>query len=117
VLSMRRSLLGETSRANREDLVERLDTWIRDQGPAGVAWCQRAMAPRPDRLDAIAGFEGPMVVVVGDEDGLSAVAEAQKVVDAAKDAELVVVPRAGHMTTNEAPEPVAAALAALLRRV
>ena len=44
-------------------------------------------------------------------------AEAQKMVDAAQDAELVVVPRAGHMTTIEAPEPVATALAGLLRRV
>lgn len=117
VLSMRRSLLGQTSRELRHDLVERLDAWIRDQGPGGVAWCQRAMAPRPDRLAAIAAFEGPVLVVVGDEDELSPVAEAQKMVDAAKDAELVVVPRAGHMTTIEAPEPVATALAGLLRRV
>lgn len=117
VLSMRRSLLGQTSREQREDLVERLETWIRDQGPAGVAWCQRAMAPRPDRLDAIAAFDGPLLVIVGEEDELSPLDEAQKMVDAAKDAELVVVPRAGHMTTIEAPEPVASSLAALMRRV
>ena len=33
-----------------------------------------------------------------------------------RDARLVVVPRAGHMTSNESPEPVASALTALLRR-
>lgn len=117
VLSMRRSLLGATNQEQRPDLVARLDGWIRDQGPAGVAWSQRAMAPRPDRLAAIAAFGGPVVVVVGDEDELAPVAEAQRMVEAAADAELVVVPRAGHMTTIEAPEPVAAALAGLLRRV
>lgn len=117
VLNMRRALLGETNRELRPDLVERLDGWIRDQGPAGVAWCQRAMAARPDRFAALGAFDGPVAVIVGDQDELSPVGQAQSMVDAARDATLSVVPRAGHMTTIEAPEPVAAALAALVRRV
>lgn len=117
VLGMRRAVLGETSREQRPGLVDRVDGWIRDQGPAGVAWCQRAMASRPDRYDALRAYDGPVAIVVGDEDELSPVADAEAMRDAARDAELTVVRRAGHMTPIENPEPVAAALVALVGRV
>lgn len=116
VLGMRTALLGATNRVARPDLSERLERWIRDQGPAAVAYAQEAMAARPDRTAVLAGYSGPAVVVVGDEDEIAPVAAAQHMVDALADAELVVVPRAGHMTSNESPEPVAAALGGLLAR-
>jgi len=116
VLGMRRAVLGATSREQRPGLVDRLEGWIRDQGPAGVAWCQRAMAARPDRLGALRAYDGPVAVVVGDEDELSPVAEAEAMHDAARAATLTVVRRAGHMTPIENPEPVAAALAGLVGR-
>ena len=116
VLGLRTSLLGATNRISRPDLAERMEGWIRDQGPAAVAWAQRAMAARPDRTAVLAGFLGPAVVVVGEEDEVAPVADAEHMAQALHDASLVVVPRAGHMTTNESPEPVAAALPELLRR-
>ncbi|MDT0167259.1 alpha/beta hydrolase [Actinotalea sp. AC32] len=115
-LGMRTALLGATNRIARPDLVDRIEGWIRDQGPAAVAWAQRAMAARPDRTEVLRAYRGPSVVVVGEEDELAPVAAAQHMVDALGDAELVVVPGAGHMTSNESPEPVAAALAGLVRR-
>lgn len=117
VLGMRRALLGETSLVLRPDLVDRLDGWIRSQGPAGVAWSQRAMAGRGDRTGVLAGFDGPALVVVGAEDSLAPLADAQHLAATLPDASLTVVPRAGHMTSIENPEPVAAALDALALRV
>ena len=120
VLGMRTAILGETSRASRHDLVERLEGWIRAQGPHAIAWAQRAMAVRPDRTEALRRYAGPSVVVVGEEDELSPVPAARHMVDALTElgtSELVVVPRAGHMTTIEAPEAVASALSELVRRV
>lgn len=120
VLGMRTSILGATSRANRLDLAERLESWIRDQGPHAVAWAQRAMAVRPDRTEVLRSYSGPSVVVVGEEDELSPVPTAEHMVEAlgaAGESELVLVPRAGHMTTIEAPEAVASALTTLLARV
>lgn len=116
VLGMRTALLGATNRVARPDLADRIERWIRDQGPQAVAWAQRAMAARPDRTAVLAGYQGPAVVVVGDEDELAPVTAAEHMVQALPDADLVVVPRAGHMTSNESPEPVAAALATLLAR-
>ena len=111
------SLLGADSRSGRPELVERLRGWIGDEGPEGVAWSQRAMAARPDRTSVLAGFVGPAVVVVGEQDELTPVSAAEHMVAALADAELVVVPEAGHMSSVEAPEPVAGALTRLLARV
>lgn len=115
VLGMRTTLLGAASRAERPDLAQRLATWMRDQGPAGVAWSQRAMAARPDRSELLGRAGVPGVVIVGEEDEQAPVAGAREMADALV-APLVVVPRAGHMTTIENPEPVAVALAELARR-
>ena len=117
VLGMSRALLGETSRALRPDLIDRLEQWIRDQGPAGIAWSQRAMAARPDRTDVLARFGGPALVLVGEQDDLAPLAAARHLAAALATAELVVVPLAGHLSSIESPEPVAAALDALVRRV
>lgn len=120
VLGLRTSLLGATSREARPGLAARLESWIRDQGPQGVAWAQRAMAARPDRTDVLRRFAGPSVVVVGEEDELTPVEAAQQMVDALSvrgTSELVVAPRAGHMTTIEAPETVATALSQLVQKV
>jgi len=119
VLGMRTALLGETSRAARPDLVERLESWIGDQGPGAVAWAQRAMAARPDRTEVLRGYAGPSLVVVGAEDEVTPLQEAEAMVAALSergDSELVVVSRAGHMTTIERPETVASVLSSFWLR-
>lgn len=117
VLGMRTTLVGESSRATRADLVERVGGWIADQAPAGVAWAQRAMAGRPDRTAVLAGFAGPALVAVGAEDDLTPLAAAEHMAAAMTGAELVVVPASGHLTAVENPEPLAAALTRLRERV
>lgn len=116
VLGMSRALLGATSLLEHPDLIERLENWITDQGPDGVAWSQRAMAARPDRTAALAGFAGPALVLVGAEDEVTPLAAARHLAAALASVELVVVPRSGHLTSIENPEPVAAALDALALR-
>lgn len=107
-------LLGETTRAVRPEVTATVDGWIGEQDPAAVAWCQRAMAARPDRTAVLRAFDGPVIVVVGDEDTVTPVAAAEHMADAAPQARLIVVPRAGHLTAIEDPATVADALGALL---
>lgn len=112
--------LGQLSAVHgreRPDLVDRVGRWIGDQRPAGVAWSQRAMASRPDRSRVLAGFAGPAVVVVGEEDRITPVAAAEHMLDVLPAATLVVVPDAGHLTVVEAPDAVADALRTLLGQV
>lgn len=116
VFGMRTSVLGATNRVARPDLVGRIEGWIRDQGPNAVAWAQRAMAARPDRTELLAGYAGPALVVVGEEDELSPVDVARQMADLLPDGELTVIPRCGHMSSIESPQPVASGLGRLLQR-
>ena len=116
VRPMSRTLLGETSLAVRPELVDRVAAWIDAQPPEGVAWSQRAMAARPDRTHVLQAFADPVTVVVGDEDGLTPLDQAEHMVAAARDARLVVVPHAGHLSAVEDPAAVADALAELVAR-
>lgn len=117
VRPMATSLLGETSRTTRHDLVDRLRAWIDDQSPDGVAWSQRAMAARPDRTSVLRSFAGPALVIVGDEDTVTPVETARTLHEDLAGSVLVVVPHAGHMTAVERPGSVADALADLAARV
>jgi pimeloyl-ACP methyl ester carboxylesterase len=79
--------------------------------PAGVAAAQRAMAGRPDSTATLASVTCPVLVVVGEQDGLTPPAEAQKMVAAARKAKLVRIPGAGHLPCIENPEAFNQALA------
>jgi pimeloyl-ACP methyl ester carboxylesterase len=121
VLSMPAALVGSTTTERRRHLFPLLDSWIRAQSPAGVAWAQRAMAARPDRTAVLERFDAPVSVVVGAEDTITPLAEAEHMVRAAGtasgrtagDAALTIVPGVGHMSVVEDPQAVAAALGLL----
>jgi len=116
VRPMSTTLLGESSRTSRPELVDTLAGWIEDQRPAGVAWSQRAMAARPDRTDVLRAYTGAALVLVGDEDTVTPVEAAEHMAAAVPQAALVVVPRAGHMSALEQPAAVADALGELAQR-
>ncbi len=117
VLPMGAALLGESTRAARPTLAATLTAWIEEQQPAGVAWSQRAMAARPDRSDLLREFQGPAMVLVGDEDQVTPAAVAEEMAAALPAGKLVVVVRSGHMSAIEDPAAVAAALGDLGQRV
>lgn len=109
-------LLGETTRAARPDVRLQVLSWVREQVPSGLAWSQRAMAARPDRTALLRAFGGPVAVVVGDEDTVTPVAQADHLAEAAVGATLVVVRGVGHLSAVEDPDTVAEALADLAVR-
>lgn len=110
-------LLGSTTVSTRPDVTERVRGWVQDADPPAAAWAQRAMASRPDSLDTLRGMHVPTLVVVGEEDVLSPPADAGVMAAALSDCELVLIPKAGHLTPVEAPAEVAAALQGLMQRV
>lgn len=121
VLSMPAALVSDLSLAERRTLIPTLEAWIRAQSPAGVAWVQRAMAARPDRTAVLEKYEAPVAVVVGAEDRLSPLAQAEHMAAAATrgggDVTLTEIPDAGHMAAVEDPRAVADALSLLHQRV
>lgn len=114
------NLLGETTRAERPDVVTAVRRWIGAQRAPAVAWAQRAMAARPDSLPDIAAFGGPVLVVYGEEDTISPAAEATAMAEAARSGgsatEVVEIPASGHLTAVENPEAVTRALSSWLLR-
>jgi pimeloyl-ACP methyl ester carboxylesterase len=113
VRPMATSLLGETTRTARPEVAEEVAAWIEEQEPAGIAWAQRAMAARPDRSDVLRGFGGPVAAIVGDEDTVTPIEEAEHLAATAVGSRLVVIPQSGHLSSVEQPVAVAAALADL----
>jgi pimeloyl-ACP methyl ester carboxylesterase len=71
-----------------------------------------------DKLEALKVLDGvPTLILCGDRDRLTPVGNSHVMAEALPDAELVVVPGAGHMVMLERPAVVDAALQRLLRRV
>lgn len=109
-------MLGHTTRSGRPELVERVREWIDSQPPQGIAWAQRAMARRPDSFDALAEWDGPALVAVGDEDEVTTVEMARDMVRALPRGELTTIPRAGHFSPIEQPDAFAHAVSSWLTR-
>ena len=111
------TLVGTTTQEEHPEVVTQVASWIEAADPAAVAWAQRAMAARPDSLPDLASLAVPALVVWGAEDGMSPRAEQDLMVEAMRDARLVVVTESGHLSTVEAPDAVAEALATFLADV
>ncbi|TDD64073.1 alpha/beta fold hydrolase [Jiangella aurantiaca] len=110
------TLLGETTRRDRPDLVARVTDWLDGAPPDGVAWAQRAMAARPPSFgtlrDAAARGLTPSTVIVGAEDTLIGRDEAAAMAAALGGVPVHVVDDAGHLSPLERPDVVAEILRA-----
>jgi 3-oxoadipate enol-lactonase len=100
-------LIGETTLRNRPDLVASAKRMMMKMSPAGIAAVQRGMAARPDSVPTLATINVPALVVVGDEDNLTPVADAQLLQREIPGSKLQVVPQAGHYAIFERPDDVA----------
>jgi 3-oxoadipate enol-lactonase len=82
--------------------------------PATIAAAQRGLAARPDVTANLSAIRVPTLVLVGELDAISPPAEMQSIADTIPNAEFVVIPKAGHMTTIEKPAAVNEAIAEFL---
>jgi pimeloyl-ACP methyl ester carboxylesterase len=107
-------LLGETSVLKRPEVVETVRIAVQHAPPAGVAWAQRAMAARKDSAEVLREARVPALIVVGEEDQIMAVADAEALAEALPESRLVVLPGAGHLSSLEDPAAFNAAAKAFL---
>lgn len=91
--------------------------WITGASAEAIAAAQRGMALRPDARDILARFGGPVLLLVGGDDILTPPAKARAMAELVPGAELVEIPRAGHLANVEAPDAFNAALARFIDRV
>lgn len=104
------NLLGESTRRQRQEVVEELRALIEEQPADGVAWAQRAMAARPDSLEILRTFSGPSMVVVGAEDTITPPSAAREMAEVLPRGELVELAGSGHLPSLEVPDALADAV-------
>lgn len=117
VEKMLERLIGETTRRNRPDIVDAARKMMLKMPARAIAEVQRGMAERPDSVATLATIDVPMLVVTSDEDGTTPLKEAEIMRKGVRDAEMKVIPRAGHYAVFERPEATFEVLVPFLERV
>lgn len=103
-------LLGRTTLESRAAVIERVRSMIEGNSPGGIAGAQRGMAQRRDSTYILAGISFPMQIIVGSEDVLTPVPEAETLRAGIGGARLRVIEGAGHLSNMEQPGEFNAAL-------
>jgi pimeloyl-ACP methyl ester carboxylesterase len=94
----------------KPEIVAAVRRVVESTSPAAIAAAQRGMAARPDFTPMLKNIRVPTLVIVGDQDAISPPQEMEVIARDIPNAEFVVIPNSGHMTTMEQPETVNAAL-------
>lgn len=107
-------LLAEGTHTSKPDVPERLRRTILDTNPVGIAAGLSGMAARPDSTAILPLIDVPTLVLVGEDDRITPVADSKGMAEAIPDAKLVEIPEAGHMSPMENPKVANAAIRAFL---
>jgi 3-oxoadipate enol-lactonase len=104
--SMLPRLMGKTTHSNRPDLVEGALRMMRKMSAEDVAMVQRGMAERPDSMETLKTINVPTLLVTGDEDIFTGVADAELMRQNISGSQMRVIAKAGHYSPWEQPEEV-----------
>ncbi len=91
---------------DRQDEVARWRSRIAANDPQALVRFGRAIFARDDVLEPLRTLRVPALIVVGEKDRSLPVARARALATAIPDAQLQIVPDAGHLSTIEQPERV-----------
>jgi 3-oxoadipate enol-lactonase len=103
-------LVGETTHAQRPELVARLKETIAANPPRGIADALAGLAARADSTSTLREVRVPTLVVCGAEDVLTPVSESEALVRGIAGSKLEVIPGAGHLSSVENPDQFNAVL-------
>lgn len=109
-------LLGHTTFHERPDVEPLVRRLVKQQSAAAVRGGIHRMMTRPDSSEVLAQLKVPLLIIVGEEDTLTPPDEARKMAALQPNAELVILPRTGHLPNLENPEAFNEALRAFLSK-
>jgi pimeloyl-ACP methyl ester carboxylesterase len=107
-------LLGRTSLQDRPEVVDRVRQIILGTPPRGIVDALAGLAARADSTPTLREIAVPALVLCGEEDAITPVAEAETLRDGIRGSQLVVLPAAGHLSNMENPAAFNQALEAFL---
>jgi len=103
-------LMGRTTVETRPDLVAGARAMMRLMSAEDISLVQRGMAERPDSVADLKSINVPTLIVIGEEDVLSTVADGELMRQNIAGSQLRVIPKAGHYAPWEQPDLVGSAL-------
>jgi pimeloyl-ACP methyl ester carboxylesterase len=110
-------LLGKTTLAQRPAVRETVLKIGRRNSVLGMSGALLALAARTDTTAALRAFANPILVLVGEEDGITPPDMSRQMAASNSRAQLVTFPGAGHMSNLESPDAFNQALAGFLKEV
>jgi pimeloyl-ACP methyl ester carboxylesterase len=99
-------LMGESTHRNRPDLVQAAKAMMMQASPSGIAAVQQGMAARADSTATLKTIVVPTLIIVGEEDTLTPIAEMEKIHLEVRGSVMRRVPKAGHYSPYEQPQEV-----------
>lgn len=97
-------LLAPATIEHRKDLVEQVRAIILKNQASGMIVDLMAMAQRPDSTPLLSHISCPTLVLVGENDVATPPPEAQYMAERICNAQLVIIPNAGHASNLEEPD-------------
>jgi pimeloyl-ACP methyl ester carboxylesterase len=107
-------LLGESTRTQRPDIVERVRALALANSSESIAGAIRVLMSRPDSTPLLQQIHCPTLIVVGDEDTITPPALSESMHGGIVGSELVIIHGAGHLSNFEQPQAFNGALARFL---
>jgi 3-oxoadipate enol-lactonase len=104
--SMIPKFIGRTTISTRPDLVEGARVMMRQMSAEDISQVQQGMAERPDSVADLKTIDVPTIIVIGEEDVFSTVADGEMMRQSIAGSQLKVIPEAGHYAPWEQPEAV-----------
>lgn len=97
-------LLAEKTRTEKPEIVKRVRKMITQSDPKGASAAQRGMAARRDYTEDLSQIKVPTLIIVGREDPIRPVADAEFMHDHIAGSRLQIIADAAHITNMEQPE-------------
>lgn len=110
-------LLGKSTLEHSPTIESTLRRSIKQQSADAIRAAVLRMMERPDSTSTLEGVSVPALVIVGEEDILTPPAEAERIAACLANAELVVIPHAGHLANLEQPALFNEAVSRFLSRL
>jgi len=107
-------LLGPITRAERPQVGAEIRRLIESQTANAIADGLQAMMSRPDSASVLPHVRVPTLVIVGSDDTITTVADAEFMHRAIGGSRMAVIPDVGHMSNMEAPQAFNEALLGFL---
>jgi pimeloyl-ACP methyl ester carboxylesterase len=96
-------MLGKSTRWARPETVAMLDAMLRRASADAIVDALQVLMDRPDATPGLAGITVPTLIVCGEEDALTPVAESRAMQAAIPGSRMEVIPGAGHVSNLEQP--------------